>query len=70
MATNENATSATTATAEAENAAQKRVWVRILKNRVHAEGGFFRAGARVKLAADIAEEMIADKKAVRLPDYY
>ncbi len=49
---------------------EERVWVRILKNGVHAEGGRFRAGARVKVAASIADKMVTDKVAVKLVNYY
>ena len=60
----------TAATATPTATAEERVWVRILKSGVHAEGGRFRAGARVKVAASIAERMVADKVASRLPNYY
>ncbi len=58
------------AAAATENATPARLWVRVLKSGVHAEGCRFRKGARVKLAADVAERMIASKVAVRLPDYF
>ncbi len=72
MATNpETDTPTAPASAEAPAATQEgRVWVRILKSGVHAEGGRFRAGARVKVAASIADAMVADKVAVKLANYY
>ncbi len=48
----------------------RRVWVRILRNRTHAEGCFFRRGARVRVAEDVAVQMVEAGAAVRLPDYF